>query len=250
MAGNVASMLGQVLAFALLPVLTMAVGASVAALRPPGARVRSGIQHFAAGVVFSVVGVDLLPHILRLHGDVVEVALGFALGVAAMLTIERVTGAHEHAPPERAEGRGGVLALLAAVGADLLLDGLLVGIAFAAGATTGMLLALALAFELLSLGLALAVTLGDAGASRARRIVVPTALAAVTLLGGSVLGLGVLAHAPEALMAGVLAFGSAALLFLVTEELLVEAHEVGESTWGSAMFFLGFLAFLILGMTA
>ncbi len=243
-------MLGQVVIFALLPVLTMALGATVAALHPPGARTRSGIQHFAAGVIFSVVGVDLLPHILRLHGDVLEVALGFALGVAAMLTIERVTGAHEHAPPGRVEGRGSVLALLVAVGADLLLDGLLVGIAFAAGATTGILLALALAFELLSLGLALAVTLGEAGAGRRRRVLVPTALAACTLLGGAVLGVVVLAHAPEALMAAVLAFGSAALLFLVTEELLVEAHEVGESTWGTAMFFLGFLVFLILGMTA
>ena len=248
MAGNVASMLGQVVAFALLPVLTMALGAAVAALHPPGARTRSGIQHFAAGVVFSVVGVDLLPHILRLHGDALEVALGFAAGVAVMLTVERMTGAHEHAPPGHAGGRGGVLALLTAVGADLLLDGLLVGIAFAAGARTGILLALALAFELLSLGLALAVALGDAGAGRLRRVVGPTGRAAVSLLGGATLGLGVLAHAPEALMAAVLAFGSAALLFLVVEELLVEAHEAGESSWGTAMFFLGFLLFLVLGM--
>jgi len=246
--GNAASMFVKVIAFALLPVATMAVGAGIAALRPPGERLRSAIQHFAAGVVFSVVAVDLLPHILRLHGDVVEVAVGFALGVAVMLTVERLTGAHEHAHPAEAEGRGGVLSMLTAVGADLTLDGLLVGIAFAAGARTGVLLAIALAFELLSLGLALAVALAAANASRARRVAVPTALAAVTLLGGAILGLGLLAHAPEALLAAVLAFGSAALLFLVTEELLVEAHRAGETTWGTAMFFLGFLLFVVLGM--
>jgi len=248
MPGNAASLFLKVIAFALLPVATMALGAAIATLRPPGVRVRSAIQHFAAGVVFSVVAVDLLPHILRLHGDVWEVAIGFALGVAVMLTVERLTGAHEHADPSKDEGHGSVLSMLTAVGADLTLDGLLVGIAFSAGSTTGVLLAIALACELLSLGLALAVALARVRASRARRVLVPTALAAVTLLGGAMVGLGLLAHAPEALLAGVLAFGSAALLFLVTEELLVEAHRAGESTWATAMFFLGFLVFVVLGM--
>ncbi len=238
----------KVIAFALLPVATMALGAGIATLRPPGERLRSAIQHFAAGVVFSVVAVDLLPHLLRLHGDVVEVALGFALGVALMLTVERVTGAHEHADPTEEEGRGSIASMLTAGGADLTLDGLLVGIAFAAGSATGILLAIALACELLSLGLAMAVALARARATPVRRIAVPTALAATTLLGGAVLGLGLLAHAPEGLLAAVLAFGSAALLFLVTEELLVEAHRAGESTWGTAMFFLGFLLFVVLGM--
>jgi ZIP family zinc transporter len=45
---------------------------------------------------------------------------------------------------------------------------------------------------------------------------------------------------------GVLAFGSAALLFLVTEELLTEAHEVPESPWLTATLFLGFLLLLLL----
>ncbi len=243
-----ASLFLKVIAFALLPVATMAIGSAIAAVRPPGERVRSAIQHFAAGVVFSVVAVDLLPRILRLHGDVVEIAIGFALGVAVMLTVERVTGAHEHANPTAEEGHGSIASMLTAVGADLTLDGVLVGIAFAAGARTGVLLAIALACELLSLGLALAVALGRARAFRARQVGLPTALAAVTLLGGAVLGLGLLAHAPEALLAAVLAFGSAALLFLVTEELLVEAHRAGESTWATAMFFLGFLLFVVLGM--
>ena len=243
------ALLGQAAAFAMLPVLTMAAGATIAAYRPPGERVRSGIQHFAAGVVFSVVAVELLPQIMRLHDDVLEVAGGFALGVAVMLTVEWLTGAHEHADPG-AEGGSVLRAMLVAVGADLALDGILVGIAFAAGARTGILLAIALGFELLSLGLALAVELAQAGASRRRRVLAPTALALGTLLGGACLGSLALARAPDAIMAAVLAFGSAALLFLVTEELLVEAHREGETTGGTAMFFLGFLLFLVLGMAA
>ncbi len=46
----------------------------------------------------------------------------------------------------------------------------------------------------------------------------------------------------------VLSFGLSALLFLVTEELLTEAHEEKETVWHTSIFFGGFLLFLILGM--
>ena len=46
----------------------------------------------------------------------------------------------------------------------------------------------------------------------------------------------------------ILSFGMSALLFLVTEELLTEAHEEKETVWHTAIFFGGFLLFVILGM--
>lgn len=42
--------------------------------------------------------------------------------------------------------------------------------------------------------------------------------------------------------AAVLAFGSAALLYLVTEELLVEAHDTPDGPIHVTMFFVGFIA--------
>jgi ZIP family zinc transporter len=48
----------------------------------------------------------------------------------------------------------------------------------------------------------------------------------------------------------VLSFGLAALLFLVTEELLIEAHEETETPLLTLSFFVGFLLFLLLGMVA
>ena len=39
----------------------------------------------------------------------------------------------------------------------------------------------------------------------------------------------------------VLAFGAAALLYLVTEELLVEAHETPDTNWHVIAFFAGFI---------
>ncbi|WP_049758920.1 hypothetical protein [Renibacterium salmoninarum] len=58
---------------------------------------------------------------------------------------------------------------------------------------------------------------------------------------GALIALFLLAGAPEAVLAAVLAFGAAALLYLVVEELLVEAHEHKETTVLTALFFVGFL---------
>jgi ZIP family zinc transporter len=49
-----------------------------------------------------------------------------------------------------------------------------------------------------------------------------------------------------AVLAGVLAFGAVAFMYLATEELLVEAHASGETAVGSVGFFLGFLIYLVL----
>ena len=48
----------------------------------------------------------------------------------------------------------------------------------------------------------------------------------------------------------VLSFGLAALLFLVTEGLLTEAHEETEIPLLTLSFFVGFLLFLLLGIVA
>ncbi len=56
----------------------------------------------------------------------------------------------------------------------------------------------------------------------------------------------VLGSAPAALLAAILGFGVAALLFLATEELLVEAHETVDTPLLAAMFFVGFFALYVL----
>lgn len=137
--------------------------------------------------------------------------------------------------------------MLAGVAVDLVVDGLMIGIGFAAGAKEGKLLALALTFELVSLGLAVSSGLRKLGIGRARTIRA-VAMLSLTFVVGAGVGTLLLARLSTHWLAGVLAFGAAALLFLVTEELLTEAHEEKETPALSAMFFVGFLAFLILGM--
>jgi ZIP family zinc transporter len=66
----------------------------------------------------------------------------------------------------------------------------------------------------------------------------------VLLLVGALLGMLVLHGASTGTLAAVLSFGAAALLYLVTEELLIETRLPEETLLSTALFFLGFLAIL------
>ena len=135
--------------------------------------------------------------------------------------------------------------LIIATAVDIAVDGLMLGIGFAAGAKQGLLLTIALAFELISLGLAVALELQQGRMARGRilwSVIALSVLFIVTAAGGSV----ALSQMSGALLAGVIAFGAAALLFLVTEELLIEAHEVTENPLLTSAFFIGFLAVFVL----
>ena len=75
------------------------------------------------------------------------------------------------------------------------------------------------------------------------RIVGVSAALGVTVLLSALLGSWLLAGASHAVIAAALAFSAAALLYLVTDELLVEAHEVEEKPISTLVFFSGFLIF-------
>jgi ZIP family zinc transporter len=234
-------MLVLALAFTLIPVVAAAGSGIVAAVRRPGTRLTSGLQHFAAGVVFAAAAIELLPGVLKQAPWVA--VLGFAAGIVVMFSFRAVSERAERIREQR--GRPGLpLGLIAATGIDFLIDGVILGAGFTAGASTGVLLTIALAIEYLFVGLSLSATL----AGKASRLVVagaPVALALLTVLGAGV-GVLALSAASPVLLAGVLAFGAVAFMYLATEELLVQAHEKGETALGSAAFFIGFLIYLVL----
>ncbi|NLH82300.1 MAG: transporter [Phyllobacteriaceae bacterium] len=185
-----------------------------------------------AGIVFSAAAVEILPH-LKHEGALWPIVIGGGLGVAAMLGLKSIG--------ERTEGKVGLVSLIAA---DLLIDGVVLGMAFQAGAKAGLLLTIALTIEVLFLALSVAAELGDAPERRIRNFATTSMLALMMPVG--VVLASPLASAPEAMVTGAFAFGLVALLYLVTEELLVEAHEAGDTPWATGLFFVGFLALLIL----
>ncbi|GJD74501.1 transporter [Methylobacterium sp. J-043] len=222
----------QAWAYTLIPAAAAVIGAAVAVNLRPGPILVSAIQHFAAGVVFAAAAGEILPD-LKHAGSPLAMLAGGALGVAAMLLVKTLG--------KRASGPVG---LMAVTGIDILVDGLVLGIAFAAGAKAGILLTVALTIEVLFLGLTVANELGEGGTSK-RKVVGMTAGLVVLLPLGALLG-GPVATLSAPIQAAFLSFGLIALLYLVTEELLVEAHETEDRPWVTAMFFAGFLLLLML----
>lgn len=235
----------KIILFSLIPVFTMLVGGIVAIYKRPNGNIRSLILHFAAGVVFSVVAVELLPDIIKEHKPV-QVVIGFALGLITMLLIKKFTEEKEGTEVITSAGKLPI-SLLVAIGVDIFIDGLLLGIGFSAGSTEGMLLAIALSVELLSLGMATATELSQNKLTKQKSITV-IALLSIVFFASAVLGATLLHNLSDSAMEIVLSFGLSALLFLVTEELLTEAHKEKETVWHTSAFFIGFLLFLILGM--
>ena len=137
------------------------------------------------------------------------------------------------------------MVFLIVVGVDLFIDGLLVGTGAAVSAETAKIIAIALTVEVLFLSLSVALRLISCGASRFMAAAVTAGLSLVVAV-GAILGALVLRGAGDAVLSLVLAFAAAALLWLVVEELLVEAHDTPERPWTAAMFFVGFLALFCL----
>ncbi len=222
----------QAWTYTLIPAAAAIVGAAVAVNVRPGPVLVSAIQHFAAGVIFAAAAGEILPDIKHAGAPWAALA-GGALGVAVMLLVKGLG--------RRAKGPVGLMSVTAI---DIVVDGLVLGIAFAAGAKAGLLLTVALTIEVLFLGLTVANQLGASGASKGK-VVGLTAGMVVLLPLGALLG-GPVATLSATVRASFLAFGLIALLYLVTEELLVEAHEVEDRSWVTAMFFAGFLLLLLL----
>ena len=232
----------QALSYTALAVAAAMAGGVVAVYRPPGPQMESNVQHFAAGVVTAAVAAELLPDI---HGRAPQVVvLGFAVGVATMLGIHQLSKRIE----KREVGGqfAGAAGLLITIGIDMAIDGVLIGVTFLDNPDTGIIIAVALAIEVLFLGVASVVAL-PREVSTLRKLAVPAVFGLLLVSGvtGGVLALDGVTGAPIAI---ILAFGSAALLYLVTEELLVKAGKVPETPVSTTLFFVGFLAIFLLDM--
>ena len=218
--------------YTLIPAAIAILGAIISVNVRPGPILVNAIQHFAAGVVFAAAAGEIMPDVVH-SGALVATLIGGFAGIGVMLAIRRL---------ERViEGPAGLLTL---VGVDILIDGLVLGIAFAAGAKAGLLLTIALSVEVLFLGLAVTTELSQTVKSRVRIVLVIAALILLLPLGALVAT--PIAGLPDQYITAFLSFGLIALLYLVTEELLVEAHETPDKPWVAAMFFIGFLLLLSL----
>lgn len=227
------SVLATAALLVVFPIVAGIADSFIAVRRTPPAALVSGVQHLAAGVVMAAVAVEVLPD-LRERGPLGLVIVGFSCGVAILVILQRYEG-------DEPEAGGAVpMSFLVVLGVDLFVDGLLVGAGAVVSTGTAIVLTIALTLEVLFLGVATSLQLTSAGLTSVRAAVISGSL--TLLIGvGAVLGALVLPRAGAGALTVVLAFAAAALLWLVVEELLVEAHESPHRPWMAVMFFVGFL---------
>ena len=236
--------LHQVLTYLPIPVVATIFGGVLPLFFTPGPRLRSTIQHFAAGLVFAAVSAEILPKMLEAHSLLATIT-GFVIGVTLMLVIKWISEKKGQFGLVEGDAPGG---LVLAAGVDYIVDGLLVGIGFVLGAKSGGLLTFALSIEGMFLALAVASAL-----IRKRKVswvgsLVASGVFAALFAGAAIAGALIFSRVSGFVHSAMLAFGAAALIYLVTEELLVEAHDdhTPEDAITVAFFFAGFL--LLLGV--
>jgi zinc transporter, ZIP family len=235
------SLINQSVLYSLIPAATVFIGGLTATIKTPAKSVSSFTQHFASGVVFAAVALELLPKLSETK-ELWPLTLGFVLGVGLMLLIKQLTGGHSH---DNEKSQGIPWNLLIAVAIDLFIDGLLIGIAFVAGEKGGILVTIALGIEILFLSLSLIASTKQRQIRFSHNFIILIIMAFLIVL-GSFVGSAVISHAGPLMLEAILAFGVAALLYLVTEELLEEAHEIADTPIITSAFFAGFLIIYII----
>jgi ZIP family zinc transporter len=212
-------------------------------LRSPGPKLNSAVQHLAAGLIFAAVAVELLPQ--EKGKSPLMVVVGFAVGTLFMLFLELLV---ERVQSEAAGGRES-LSFVAVVGVDITIDGLLIGLAFTLGSKQGLLVTSALAVEFLSLGLTSIDAIAERLPAKRGRLALAGGLALLPVA-GALVGVQTFTGFSPGWISFVTAFAIAALLYLVTEELLRQAHKLVNTHYAAFMFFIGFLVIFMIDLVA
>ncbi len=220
-----------------IPAVVASLGGVLAIVWHPSHHARSLIQHFAAGVVLAALAVEVLPELGREHAPAWVLIGAFSVGGILMYLMKLWSIGLEEKSEHSGENTFNY-GLISATFIDVAVDGFIIGAGFAAGGNTGLILALGLSVELLFLGLSLV-----SETIKGWRVVVMTLLLAGVVLSCTLLGNYLLSGASTSIISAILAFGVAALLYLVTDELLVEAHTIEEKPSSTLWLFAGFLVF-------
>lgn len=239
--------MSQLFLFTLIPFVAAVVASILSVGFPPSARWRSIVQHFAAGVVFAAVAGEVLPGLVHAYHPIL-VSSGFSIGVVAMLALRWIAQRLERPDVAgRSSAARGTWSLVLVTGVDIFIDGVLIGVGFAADRKTGLLLTVALGIELTFLGLSLSAERISAGYHKTRTVALVTVVTSMIVIGSLFANL-FLSDLSKNEMVVTLSFSAAVLIYLVTEELLIEAHEAPETPATTTTFFAGFLIVFLIEM--
>ena len=227
------------LIYTLIAMTVMFLGYCTSLVFKVGSSFISASQHMAAGVVLGALCVELVPTVLN-EGAHLQVGGGFLIGLILMLIIKSIT----HRLEQKKQKESLPFGLVTAVSVDVFIDGLLIGIAFISGTQAGILVGLAISLEVFLLGVSTSATIKRRRFST-YKIVIISILTSVLIPAGGLFGTQIVSLLPSSYLTFLISFGIATLLYLVVEELLLEAHKVRDTYLTTSTFFIGFLIILL-----
>lgn len=237
-----------VLALTLMPALGNFVGGVLADRVTVSSRVLSFALHAAAGIVFAVVGVELMPQALAAEPAWLVVLLFVAGGGFAVL-IDWAMGAvrlRSRTGSAAAGAEAGPWSIYFGVAVDLFSDGVMIGAGSTISPALGLLLSLGQVPADIPEGFATIATFKAQGMPRRRRLLLAASFTIPILLGATI-SYFALRGGPEIYKLGLLAFTAGILLTVAVEEIVVEAHREDDSRLASLFLVGGFALFIALG---
>lgn len=238
---------------AIVPGLATGIGglALLAFRGTPSTRTLDLLTGLTAGIMLAASFFSLLVPALD-EGSVGGVVTGFLLGTAFLAALDVVVP-HIHArfveagheDTERDSARSRAVLLLSALTIHNIPEGMAVGLAFAAGGPElGVPTAVAIGVQNVPEGFAAAAPMLQAGASKRKAIGFAFATGAVepvaALLAAAAAGIA------AAFLVGGLAFAAGAMVYVVVDELIPEAHGNGNERLATLGFVVGFVVMMVL----
>lgn len=225
-----------VLGISSLAAFLTALGGIVAEFRNVPQRVVAQLLQFAGGVLTALVAVTLMVPALR-GGRPPAILLGFFVGGAAFVVMDFLIARRE-AAQRKAELASASLSLYIGVGVDMLIDGIVIGLASTMTLGAGLALALSVALSTAPLALvSISLARENEMAARARRLLL--GLFALALIGGAVVGYLVLRNLTPDARLTLVAVASGFLITTVTQSIIPEANRDGEPSLAALFFVAG-----------
>lgn len=236
-----------------IPAIAIIFGTSFGINIDPSNITLSSFQHLAAGIILAAISLELLPKIIKVQDETHRMAsiIGLILGGFIMIFLRTYINEEKakqylkffHDKSKIPWG------LIISVAIDIFTDGFLIGAAlsFARQQKSAFIMAIALAIEISLIGITIGVTMKDAKLHYDKAYITGVILGIIITIGaifGNIIG-RTLRDKP--IFTGMLSFGTAALIWMISEELLLNAHKKNlTSIEGASALYLGFLLVIIL----
>lgn len=231
---------------ALLPAGGNFLGGLLAEFLRVSQRSLSFALHTAAGILFAVIGIELMPQALEgatpwvmlllfMLGGVFAIGMDSAIDLVQIRAASRVGGDVDAGP----------WGIYFGVAVDLFSDGVIIGTGSIIDPALGVLLAVGQVPADIPEGFATIATFKNKGVGRARRLLLAASFTLPILIGTTV-GYWAVRGQPDVVKFGLLAFTAGILLTVAVEEIVMEAHTEEDSRWASLFLVGGFALFALL----